>query len=85
MALCRRLVEPDEAGPRVAGVEQHLAVNRLRLGHAFLRTRTNQRRPLVRRTGQAGGDFVGRKMIDGLVQNFTPTVAKAERPGAIEA
>jgi uncharacterized protein YigA (DUF484 family) len=50
MALLRRLPEPAERrGPvlRHAGaVEQHLAIDRLRLGQAGLGPFANQRRPL---------------------------------------
>ena len=85
MALCRRLVEPGEARARIAGVEQHLAEHGLRLGHALLGARPNERRPRLRRTGEAGGDFVRGEAVQVFAQNFTPSVAKAERPGAIDA
>jgi len=85
MALRRRLVEPGKALARFAGVEQHLAQHGLRLGHALLGARPNERRPRLRRTGEAGGDFFRGKAVQRFDQNFTPSVAKAERPGAIDA
>jgi hypothetical protein len=85
MALRGGLVEPGEAFARAARIEQHLPEHRLRFGNPRLGALANKRRPLLRRTGEAGGDLLGGELVERVAQNLSPIVAKAERPGAIAA
>ena len=89
MMLRRGALEPVERSRRIARdaipVEQHLAVDCLRLGKPRLCRSTNKRRPLGRRRGEAGGDLVRAEREESLPQNVTSTVPNTVRPGAIVA
>lgn len=85
MPLRRSLVEPRKGFSRFAFVKQHLRPYRLRLINAAFCASANERCPLFRRTGKAGTNLLRREGFKILDQNLIPSVAKAERPAAIDA
>ena len=92
MVLRRRPRELAKGRSRIGGdavaVEQQLAIGRLRVGIPRLGRRTQERRALLGRTREAGGDLVRSEVGQAQVvrrQKPTFTVPNTVRPAAIAA